>query len=599
MIGAKLPHAAQHRSDVVARATAVVAGSLCALLAHADAAWIDTFEAMSSEGWTGHGLELGSPDGVVRRLSEPLSNQRGTLSLWVRPHAGKTNHSYTLISFHWSGSPSNYFALSQGWWEPIFADRLMLVVSNQAGAFCAAPRGLRPDRWTHVSASWSGIGPSGYCRLYIDGTRVATERIAIPTIYRSATALHLGSDAGASDRRGRTAYVTLDDLEYRPSAITDREARARYERAVPDKRERLRREFDWAEPFTARGASMPAPRSETRALFDESWQWARSRADVDHLVDLARRANMNVIVPCVWHGQGTTYPSRIAYRHAKLPEQPDFDALDYLLRRARLYDIEVHPWLTIALREDERLPQFHAAGLPNDSYDLQSEEFREYMTRLIEDMVLRYPVAGVHLDYIRTMGICQSQRCARAYAARNGRELLADISHAGTDPAARRAIQEWQDDAVRQMVASIAARVRRVRPRALLSVSGTPLPSGSLRPLQGRDELGWLRAGLIDAVFSMEYEAIPDHARLRRVAAEVAEPHQLLWTLANFELLDGVATARSGDSVALAVHAARALTPGVGIGIYLRAMMSPEHIEALTRGPFSNRVAAAWKPRQP
>ena len=197
-----------------------------------------------------------------------------------------------------------------------------------------------------------------------------------------------------------------------------------------------------------------------------------------------------------------------------------FDPLQTLIERAHRAGIEVHPWITVVRREDTRHPEFFDAGTPDGAYDVHRREFREFMAALAEELASRYDIDGVNLDYIRTMGICRSESCARDFARETGRDLIADIAASKVAGPARDAIERWQDTAVRELVTSISGRVRAARPGARMTVSGHPVPTGTLRALEGRAEVDWLRRGLIDAVFAMEYDAVPRHETIAAVAAE-------------------------------------------------------------------------------
>jgi hypothetical protein len=147
-------------------------------------------------------------------------------------------------------------------------------------------------------------------------------------------------------------------------------------------------------------------------------------------------------------------------------------------------------------------------------------------------------------------------------------------------------------------VSSIASRVRAARPTAVISMSGHPVPLGALRALEGRAEVDWQRRGLIDAVFAMEYSAVPHHETVAAVAAQLREPADLVWLFANFERLDRIAMARPADSLVEYIRFARARVQGSGIAIYLSNMLNDRQIDALAHGPFRDHVPANWPARR-
>ncbi|MEO8018755.1 MAG: family 10 glycosylhydrolase [Pseudomonadota bacterium] len=558
------------------------------------------FDAEPTPGWHRGGLELqpGRPREI--KLDAPLTTNAGALAFWILPKSAGTgpDGSFALLSASWDAN--SYLAISQGWWEPIGSGQFYVVLSNRDAAFCNTERSLATGRWTQVVVTWNG-GAAGYCRIYFDGVQVGNSPIHIEHPLTLASPMTVGSDGGSRDRRSRDARGVFDELQSFPASLNDVQVRALYERAVPDPRERQRRAFDWARPFAPERATAPA--HETRALLDESWQWARSREDVANLVDTAARAGFNVLVPCAWHGRGTVWPTERAHVQSELVSTlARFDPLAELIARAHRAGIEVHPWITVVRREDERYPQFFDAATPAGAYDVQRPEFRAFMTSLVDELATHYDIDGVNLDYIRAMGICRSDSCARAYrqftgqitGASAGRNLEADIAASGVAGPARESLTRWQDAAVRDLVTTIGARVRAARPGSRITVSGHPVPLATLRPLEGRAEVEWLRHGLIDAVLAMEYGAVPRHERMAAVAAELPDPAQLVWVFANFERLDGVAVARPAESLGEYIRFARARIPGSGVAIYLRAMLNDAQRAALAGGAFRQSADPAW-----
>ena len=558
------------------------------------------FDEQATAGFRRGGLKLVPQQPREIALSRPLSLRLGALSFWVRPDSpgSAPEGSYTLLSMRWQGTGASYFAVSQGWWEPIGSGQFYAVISNAEGALCNTDRRLAPDRWTHVVVSWRGAD-DGYCRVYFDGVQVANRPLEVAAERESATRITLGSDRDAIDPRGRETRGALDELRYFPDGLTDQDVRSLYERAVPSESLRHRRAFEWAEPYRSQPAADRRPARETRALFDESWQWARSREDVTRLVDKASRAGFNVLVPCVWHGRGTAYPSSVSYPQTELAATvTKFDPLEFLIESAHRAGIEVHPWFTVVRREDEKYPQYFDAGTPAGAYDIHRPAFREFSASLIEDVARRYDIDGVHLDYIRAMGVCRSAACARVYASATGRDLRADLAASTVFGPARTAIERWQDGAMLEIVSSIANRVRATRPGAVISMSGHPVPLGALRALEGRAEVDWQRRGLIDAVFAMEYNAVPHHDTIAAVAAQLSEPANLVWIFSNFERLDRIAMARPADNLVEYIRFARARVPGSGVAIYLSNMLNDRQIDALAFGPFRDHVPANWPARR-
>ena len=50
---------------------------------------------------------------------------------------------------------------------------------------------------------------------------------------------------------------------------------------------------------------------ESRIIFDEGLNWV-TRVSAERLCSRIARAGFNVFSPCVWHGRGTIWPSKLA-----------------------------------------------------------------------------------------------------------------------------------------------------------------------------------------------------------------------------------------------------------------------------------------------
>lgn len=278
-----------------------------------------------------------------------------------------------------------------------------------------------------------------------------------------------------------------------------------------------------------------AAERELRLLLDEEFSWM-DRAAADQLVSKAKRAGFNVIVPCVWHGRGVTWRS-------SLPKEPRWvdnpkglaDPLAYLIKRAHAEGMEVHPWFTLVKRQRDFYPEFAGPGVPDDAFDVHNHEFRRFIRDVVLDVVEKYPVDGINLDYVRSRGICLSERCKADYRARTGRNLSRDSLSYRIVPDAKEAIEKWNRTVVDDLLTSISIAVRARAPDVTISVSS----HAGYEPLrlEGTNSITWANAGLVDYILHIEYAQLSAirHDLLDTALAELKDPSRLIMIAGNYE----------------------------------------------------------------
>jgi uncharacterized lipoprotein YddW (UPF0748 family) len=119
-------------------------------------------------------------------------------------------------------------------------------------------------------------------------------------------------------------------------------------------------------------------------------------------------------------------------------------------------------------------------------------EVREYLVSVFRDLAERYPIDGLHLDYVRFI---------------EGEWSYDDRTLAlfGSSPEERpEAWDAFRKGAVTELVQATRRMLREMRPDAVLSAAVFPSAKSRGRVLQ--DAEGWVRRGLIDWVFPMTYD---------------------------------------------------------------------------------------------
>jgi uncharacterized lipoprotein YddW (UPF0748 family) len=516
----------------------------------------------------------------------------GTLNIWARPlWPSGDQQSHTFATFKWSGPNDSYFALSQGWWEPVGRQKLYVVLSNQQFVFCFVPFTYNytlylPNQWTLLGVTWKA-GDHGYLRLFVDGKRICERKMAFAGGRAGLAPLYLGSDRGSTvEPKGRRANMVIRDVSITPRPSTDEEMHSMYIRGGGRDRSK------WLVAMTADAPTGRVSR-ERRVIQDEDTAWSSSKLEMQRRVERIKAAGFNVYMPCVWDGARAFFSTAIAPVSPTIrdPTDPQYDPLTYLIARAHAAGIAVHPWFNIVRHAPgSGFPQAFLAGAPPNAFNLQNAQFRDFIVALVVDAAGRYDVDGINLDYVRAIGPCTNKECLGEYFRRYGRSLLQDwaAQENGKEVAS---LIEWNRKLVTDIVRRISYGTRRVRPKAVLTVDTVPFDHGRLH--QGLDEETWMRDGTIDAMVDMSYEDPIDIDTLDR-AMTLFTPARQLVAIRNYDLFGETVADRSGDTMSDYVRLIRERWPGAGIAVYHYPHMSTAQVLSLGQGVFSAPAAPDW-----
>ena len=154
-------------------------------------------------------------------------------------------------------------------------------------------------------------------------------------------------------------------------------------------------------------------------------------------------------------------------------------------------------------------------------FDPANPQLREYLLNLYEEIVTRYDVDGLQLDYIRYP--FQDPSAGRSYgygiAARTQFRQLYGVDPATITPSQTDLWQKWtafRTQQVDSFVAQVSQRLRQKRPNLTLSVAVFPLPERErIEKIQQHWEV-WAKRGDIDLIVPMTYAL--DSTRFERLA---------------------------------------------------------------------------------
>jgi uncharacterized lipoprotein YddW (UPF0748 family) len=366
---------------------------------------------------------------------------------------------------------------------------------------------------------------------------------------------------------------------------------------------------------------------------------------VQTLVQSARNNGFNTLLVQV-RGRGDSYYSpRLEPRAAELAKQPEsFDPLAAVIEAGSAAGLKVHAWVNVNLVSSaaelpgarEHLVHRHPEWLmvPRElaralaAVDPESPAYLGKLARwtraqatgveglytsplvagaadhtvaVVRDIVKRYRLDGLHLDYARYPN-------DRFDYSRGGISAFAAAIRPGLTEARRRELDtldrddlfaypdafpdEWRRFRVERMsalVKRLREAVKQERRQASVTVAAVPdAEEAKLRRLQ--DWAGWLENGLVDAVCPMAYTPEP-----ARFAEHIASVRQIAGTRTVWA---GIGAYRLTPSQTVEnIQTARKL--GVdGIVLFSYDSMTdprtsaPDYLATVARGAFGQRVAA-------
>ncbi|KPL89498.1 glycoside hydrolase family 10 protein [Ardenticatena maritima] len=381
----------------------------------------------------------------------------------------------------------------------------------------------------------------------------------------------------------------------------------------------------------------PAAMVERRAIWLTRFDWTSAArvvgpADLDTALDNIATAGFNTILFQV-RGNGDAFytpglepwSARLTGSYAAtLGQNPGWDPLAYLIEKAHARGIEVHAyvntypaWLpppegqgdlappattpahmfdTFTYGPDYNAhPGVYGMGYKWRVHDTSGtpmplqwseylwaspgvDEVQQHILNVITDIVARYPVDGVHLDFIRYPGPSYSF------------DPYSNAAAGDTHTAAR---DQWQRDRITWMVAQTYAATRTYRPNAWVSAAVWPyytdrglLPGAAWFGYDHyfQDSHGWLASGVIDAIMPMLYGGYSD-----TYDTWVALMHDHLNAAAGRHVYPGIGGYNMTDFADLAqrIEAARAAgAPGHAIFSY-DVLAYRGWFDDLANGPYA------------
>ena len=274
--------------------------------------------------------------------------------------------------------------------------------------------------------------------------------------------------------------------------------------------------------------------------------------EVTKLIADAQRANANAIVAQVRRRGDAFYMSAIEPRTLDPNVPPGFDPLQDLIDKAHAAGIEVHAWMvTLPVVSGSKLPaghvwQQHGPSAPgNDNWAMltyggESPGFLDpghpdavdYTVSVYLDLLKRYDVDGVQLDYVRYGGPTWGYNPTAI--ARFNQQTGRSGKPAPTDPA----WMQWRREQVTNLVRKLYVESLAIKPRVKITAATIAWGDGpandagwyQTQPYKEvlQDWRAWLEEGIVDMAMPMTYQR--EYKRSQKLAydhwIEFAKDHQ-------------------------------------------------------------------------
>ncbi len=334
-------------------------------------------------------------------------------------------------------------------------------------------------------------------------------------------------------------------------------------------------------------------------------------ASVESLIPILSESGFNLVLPeTVYYGR-TIYPPGPDSPLAQWPQFTGSDPLAALIEAAHARGIEVHAWVHVFFVgfDDTPLLTTHPEWLAVDRQGRQAStqepgyyylqpsnpEARQFVLRILEDLVQRYDLDGLQLDYIRYPAAPDDARSGWDYAE-STRQRFQSLGHPDpleftpeTDPEAWAAWTEFRIESITSFVKEVHNLLKSIRPGLQLSAAVFPGQKRTRREKM-QDWGAWVEAGWLDFVSPMAYftDAAP-------VQADTAEMRALVGDQVPLFTGTGPYLGLSARMVVDQVQAARQ-GGADGVIFFSHNEMTPAHYGALGAGVFREPPGTVPKP---
>lgn len=260
-------------------------------------------------------------------------------------------------------------------------------------------------------------------------------------------------------------------------------------------------------------AAQDSPAVEGRAYWNHSG-WGAYPGDWERTAKELKAAGFNMILPNMLWGGLAHYPSDLLPRSSTWEQYGD--QIEQCVRACHAHGIEVHVWkvnynlstapkqFVAAMREAGRT-QVDPDGNPIGWLCPSHPENQRLELESMLEVAKKYPVDGLHFDYIRYPGPngCYCDGCRRRFQEETGQTVEHWPQDCYSGPL-KDSYRRWRCEQITRLVAAVASEAKRLRPEIKISAAVFG-DYPSCRDSVGQDWVAWIDAGYLDFVCPMDY----------------------------------------------------------------------------------------------
>lgn len=339
---------------------------------------------------------------------------------------------------------------------------------------------------------------------------------------------------------------------------------------------------------------------QMRGLWLDSGTFSKTggRTGLKKLLDLAQKANFNLILPESYYKGLSVIPSNKLFKQDPRFKDWKEDPLKVLIEEAHQRKMEVHPWVWVfnenTKGEKGRIlkkhPEWAAKNKAGEiiSYHNSSwlsparREVRNYLQQRYQYLVKNYDLDGINLDYIR---FPEEYRGSFGYDQETVKKFkdkynLDPFQLENSGPKAA-LWNQFRESLITRMVRESSQSLRKIKPELLISADVIPgRKEARYRVLQ--DWSLWLKKDYLDFVLPMTYS--------ENLFSEISDWIKKDREVLNKPLYAGISVFKlSSEQLLEQIALVNEINPN-GMALFAAAHLKEKDYQQLSRGVFAKQA---------